>query len=671
MAIDPITAAALSAASKGAIDAVARPVLTGGLSGLKSLSEAVIDIFVNRFADYVQEQVERHSFLNTIVFGNQKALHDLYVPLTVVPVSQRDGESETGMVLLDRFQKSFLPKHKRVLITDTAGMGKSTLLKFLFLQCIKSHYALPVFIELRHLSQTQSILDIIERQLNPTTVAETDHYFTRQRIERILKKGGLVFFFDGYDEIAFKDREKVTEDIKRFVDRFSSNLFAITSRPESGLLAFPTFKQFSIRPLLKKESFELIKKYDQNGVRSQQLIEKLEGRDFVAVQEFLKNPLLTTLLYRSFEYKQNLPLKKHVFYRQVFDALFDWHDSTKDGYNTREKKSKLDIDSFHRILRVMGFISVMTGQVEGDTDTVLGWIRKAKGICLGTVFHESDFLDDLIRAVPIFVKDGSYFRWSHKSLAEYFAAQYICTEGKLQQEQILSGLMKSGRLDGFANVLDQIYDIDNHAFRKYLIIPMARSFSEYWQSSYKGLDPKVSAEVIRLRKCCGFGSKYFVGPGDLLHRSVFDSENHMKELLGSERKAGHIAPHIYFVEPHTRSTDANLIIVIPGPYVVILDILDTKRDPLIQQKSKIDLSRYDSKAKISTDNKFQQITDDIGSKLNTVATFAAVTRLMVRAAPAVVDAEKLLEFEESFNNALTLSTLTDNLLDALKERPTK
>lgn len=466
--------------TKKAVASLVKPVLEIGLAGFKSLSLTTVDLFGNRFSDYISGQAERHSCMSTIVFGHQKSLDDLYIPLTVVPSRELESYSEKHGILIDRFHTKLLPKEKRILITDTAGMGKSTLSKFLFLQCLKSGYAIPIFLELRHLSKGNSVFSILLTQLNASSVSSDVPKFQKRQVESLVKKGGLIFFFDGYDEIPFKDRETVTVDVKEFIEKYPNNWYLITSRPETGLLAFPTFKQFSIRPLKKEESFSLIRRYDHAGGRSEQLISKLQGRDFRAVQEFLKNPLLTSLLYRSFEYKQSVPIKKHIFYRQVFDALFDWHDASKDGYNTREKKSGLDIDAFHRMLRVIGFVSVMKGQVEGDTDAVLGWIRKARDICNLGALSESNFLDDLVRAVPIFVKDGDYYRWSHKSLAEYFAAQYICTEGKSQQAQVLTAFLNSKQLNRFSNVLDQVYDIDSAGFRTHLILPLARDFSTYW-----------------------------------------------------------------------------------------------------------------------------------------------------------------------------------------------
>ena len=69
------------------------------------------------------------------------------------------------------------------------------------------------------------------------------------------------------------------------------------------------------------------------------------------VGEFLANPLLVSLLFKAFEYKQQVPFKKHVFYRQVYDALYHHHDLTKEPGFERKKHSGLDLEDFHRVLR--------------------------------------------------------------------------------------------------------------------------------------------------------------------------------------------------------------------------------------------------------------------------------------------------------------------------------
>src|SRR5687767_9387956 len=47
---------------------------------------------------------------------------------------------------------------------------------------------------------------LMRSQLNATSVSEDTPKFGKRQIEKLLQKGGLVLFLDGYDEINFKDR---------------------------------------------------------------------------------------------------------------------------------------------------------------------------------------------------------------------------------------------------------------------------------------------------------------------------------------------------------------------------------------------------------------------------------------------------------------------------------
>ncbi len=651
--------AALIGAIKAMVATLAKPVAVATFNGLKNLSDDIVSVFADRLTEYASAQFEKHSCLSTIVFQHQKSIYDLYIPLTVVSnKGVRDGQKSAG-ITIDRIRPDFLPQGAKILITDTAGMGKSTLSKFLFLQCLKSGYAIPFFIELRHLSGKVSVLDVIVRQLNSAAVDDDELRFNKRQIQRMFKKNNLIFFLDGYDEIAPSAREDVTKNIKELIEGYPNNTYVITSRPESGLLAFPSFSQYSIRPLTLEESYTLIRKYDEGGGMAEQLIRSLQSGEFRAVREFLKNPLLTSLLYRSFEYKQSVPLKKHVFYRQVYDALFDWHDATKDGYNTREKKSGLDIDAFHRILRVVGFYSVMTGKVEGDTDTVLSWIRKAKQVCNATSLSESFFLEDLIRAVPLFVRDGDLYRWSHKSLSEYFAAQYICTEGKADQKRTLEAIMESTEAQRFSNVLDQIYDVDNNAFREYLILPVANAFGDHWGVAYRQTNPEIPEEDVKIRRAATFDRAVI-----FLDRFDFKSYNEFRLAIG---KIEGVREKDFLVSDmiQLHGDEPGAILSSSGPHCLILTILRAKKDPLVYRQEFL-VQAVKRGVRMPKLRAAAVLDDSPQNLFNSVELFSKITRIITAQLP-VANPDKMLNFPKELNGTTQLSSFADELLKSLQK----
>lgn len=430
------------------------------------------------FTEYLNRSYKKHSIVNTLVLRNrQMLLKDIYQPLTLI--INRNGHQKDEYKI-EGYPKNLLDQYRCLLITDTAGMGKSTIMKRMFLDVIENGYGIPIFIDLRRLSEKKNIIDEIQEQINALSKK-----FDTQLLLEFLQMGDFIFFFDGFDEIATINLECVISDLKSFVSKVGDCRFVLTSRPESALSCFGEFQQCSIRPLLKKEAYELLRKYDEQGEMSRLLIEKLRTGQFSMIDDFLKNPLLVSLLFAAFDYKQTIPLKKHIFYRQVYDAYFDSHDLSKgDGY-IHEKKCKLATDDFNRVLRAIGFLCLKKGTIEYHKDEILQIIEHSKAMCQDLVFDSSDLLDDLLSAVPLFCHDGYYYKWSHKSLQEYFAAQFIYLDTKNNQDAILSALFNSDRVDNYLNILDIYYDIDRFGFNKNILLPLLKDFHQYYVSQYQ------------------------------------------------------------------------------------------------------------------------------------------------------------------------------------------
>src|SRR5690606_18536320 len=106
------------------------------------------------------------------------------------------------------------------------------------------------------------------------------------------------------------------------------------------------------------------------------------------------------------------------------------------------------------------------------------------GLCVGLKFSDSEFLLDILNTVPLFTQDGNYFRWSHKSLQEYFAAQFIYLDSKERQNIILSKLYSHTNLEKFINVLDLYYDMDYKVFRNIIEYNLLKEYSSFERLIY-------------------------------------------------------------------------------------------------------------------------------------------------------------------------------------------
>jgi len=432
--------------------------------------------FENQFKKYLTEKYKIHSNANLIALRNQqKELKDIYQPLTL-----RSSKGEKFSFKVTGFPKTELEQFNRIIVVDTAGMGKSTLSKYLFLKTIEENKGIPVFIELRRLNKSKSIIDEIFNELK---LLEED--IDKNFILELIKRGDFIFFFDGFDEIQEAEKEFVSRNIREFINLATNNKFILTSRPDYSLTSFGDFLGFRIQPLNKEEAFSLLKKYDQNGEISNGIIDKINELNNRTINEFLTNPLLVTLLFTAFEYKHTIPLKKNIFYRQVYDALFESHDLAKGDFYYREKYSNLNIDDFHQVLRYLAFLCLKVDKIEFSKDEILNLINKAKDFSEINSFSESDFLKDLTKTVPLFAVDGLYFKWAHKSLYEYFAASFIYLDSNENKPKILLKLVSKENNIGYFNILDLYSSIDYKNFRVIVGGYLTKKFIKYLDKKTK------------------------------------------------------------------------------------------------------------------------------------------------------------------------------------------
>jgi hypothetical protein len=487
---------------KSLVDVFIVPKLIQLKERTSKTKENVYEPTMQDFSEYLHRTYKRLIVVNTLVFNNkQRLLSEIYQPLSIYLENAPHKKHK-----IEDFPEKLSRKYGNILITDTAGMGKSTLMKLMFTKLVNSKIGVPIFVELRRLNKSKKILDEIREQLNSlTTAVNTDI------LMELLSEGGFVIILDGYDEISLLDREVVTADIQDFVTRATQNRFLITSRPEQALKSFGNFQEFGIAPLLKNEAFELLRRYDSQGEISSLLIKKLKEKEMSNIEEFLTNPLLVSLLFTAFEHKQTIPFKKYLFYRQVYDANFENHDLAKGDSYVHDKYCKLEIDDFHQVLRHIGFNCFKLQKIEFTKDELLRIIVEARKFCVGINFRESDFLDDLIKTVPLFTQDGNYYRWSHKSLQEYFAAQFIYLDSKTQQQLILQKMYESKNTENFINLFSLYYDMDYKTFQNVIEFQFLEDFLKYCKKFYRGIFPDVNNEEIIRRKelCYGIDSYLF------------------------------------------------------------------------------------------------------------------------------------------------------------------
>lgn len=530
--MEPIILAAAIKSGLSFAQRILKPIIDKVENELSGNAQLAAHKFLRGYSKYLENAYERHSYFNSVVFKNeQRKLLDYYIPLTI-----QNDHKQSPLKINEYHTKNF-EEIKHILIQDTAGMGKSTLLKFLFIECISKEVGIPIFIELRKLNKKTTLKQIIANLLSDAKGDWNEDVFFR-----ILESGRFVFFFDGYDEISEENRGEVTSDIKLFIEKSSRNTFFITSRAEEGLGAFPSFLKHRILPLTYDESFTLIRKYAHSEL-AESLIAKLQLPEYTSIREFLSNPLLTSLLFKSYEFKQKIPLKRHIFYRQVYESLFETHDLAKEGGEfDRQKRSGLDVDRFDKILSAFGAITYKNKSLEMDKLTALRYLENAKQLTAEKKIIASDFLHDLTHAVPLLVEEGTQLRWSHKSIQEYFAAQYICRNNPEKKLEALRKLFDFHERVSNVNILTLCCDIDRSAYDSVVSKMLCQELIFEHNSLYPSPPTGVTESLLSARKniIVGKGS-FFVFCNHPEHHDSIELRRAVKESFDfMESNAGDI-----------------------------------------------------------------------------------------------------------------------------------
>ena len=524
---------------KSFVEKAVTPKLQAFVTNLEIKYKEIMVPTPEHFQEYLERSYTKYSIVNTLVFHNsQRQLKDIYIEQTLVKENHIDDEKEITKIV--GLPDGLIKTYKKILIRDTAGMGKSTIMKRMFIDLIDKGYdivGIPIYVELNKLSKNHGILDEIQNELNSLSKE-----FDNQLCLKLFQSGGFIFFLDGYDEIAVAGRVEVTRDIQNLVSKAGkSNYFVLTSRPESGLDSFGDFQSFTIQPLKREEAYELLRKYDlyKKKELSNKLIELLDSGQYKSIDEYLENPLLVSLLFTAYDYSRSIPFEKYRFYNTVFEAYFEKHDDTKP-IKPRDKRSNLEHDGFDTILRYVGYKCLINLGVKFSEDSILKVIREAREWNSSLSFSESDFLHDLVTSVPLFCKDGNDYKWVHKSLMEYFAARFIYCDARQEQDKILTAIYNSLYFDKYVNMLDLYYDIDPKGFSKHFTLPFCKKYVKFHDNTI--LDIGIKNELVEERVSCMFNQKMqIIRHGKLDYydtRPPFDRAYYieMDRLLPSNRK---------------------------------------------------------------------------------------------------------------------------------------
>lgn len=419
------------------------------------------------FKEYIESAKTHNSKIKTFLYSREgRLLEEVYVCIDVIidekVIETNDIRNVIGVA-------------NRILITGTGGIGKTTMLKYLFLNCLKNTNLVPVWVDLRTINN-MSIENFSMEELVYNILKIHKFKVGQEHFKRSLELDCYLFFFDGFDEISNDKSGEIAEKLRNMAKRYDCNYYIISSRPDEQYNAWNEFVELSTMDMDKDQAIQLIEKLELVEENKRMFVYELENGLFEKHRSFASNPLLLTIMLLTYQESLSIPDNLNDFYEQAFVALFNRHD-VKKGFK-REIKSRLNLLDFRDVFSYFCFKTFMDQKYEFSEGEILDILRRAnKRSIVQNEFDESMFLHDMQKSVCLIVQDGINYKFSHRSFQEYFAARYTCKLLEEEQKEILKDFIYKGR-NRSNNYIEMLWDLQKHKVEEVLVYPIVKEVKE-------------------------------------------------------------------------------------------------------------------------------------------------------------------------------------------------
>ena len=482
------------------------------------------------FAKYLKNSVEKYGKIKTILYRTEpKDIHDFFECPSLY--------WEKGCVICGDTIDNLFNISNFIVIQGSGGIGKSTFLKYLFVQEVSKKRLIPIFIELKDLNSINDdyeICDFVFQRLY-----DLGSTIERKYIEYALNSGCFVFLLDGYDEVSTVKRDAFFRKLDRFCDRYSDNYFIISSRPYSEFVEFQRFSVLKLCNLSKKQALSLVGKLDFDNEIKSHFLTALDERLFERHRSFASNPLLLNIMLLTFDNYAEIPEKLHLFYANAFETLYSKHDATKAGYR-REMRSSLSYDSFRRIFACFCFVTYYQCKYEMTHEELLSFLKRASRSISATEFEAENYIYDLVNSICVLYKEGMIYKFTHRSFQEYFTAIFLKDLSDQNMRKLGIELIKKDCYRAsHDSVFSMLRDMAEQRFEQNILLPFVIEFDtslknddgiDKYDLYFRVMSPEITLDdinddgKIQLLMCDNFeGSaigfiyymtRYYMYPGD-------------------------------------------------------------------------------------------------------------------------------------------------------------
>ena len=450
------------------LDKYLSPIISKTTDKVKSSYNEVKINLGTAFEAYLTKSYDKYSKIKTIIYGIEpKRLYDFF-EIPFLKKGAKPITPTTTRVLTDI--------SKFLIIEGSGGIGKSTLMKHLFLSELELKDYIPIFIELKDFNEEEH-LDL--EQLMLKKLNQFHNKFQEDYLDYALQSGCFLFLLDGYDELYSENQKEFFKKLNDFCDKYPENHYILSSRPysESEFIEFQRFTVLKAVPFTKEQAISLITKieYPDEELKNK-FIRDLESGLYDRHESFASNPLLLNIMLSTYNDYAEIPQKLHLFYYQAFDTMLSKHDATK-SYR-RKMLSDLSSDTFKEYFAIFCFLTYQKAKTEFTFPEIEDIFKKFPSR-IKNVPDIGNFIHDLENCLCVLYKEGNRYKFSHRSFQEYFVAYFLNIQTDSKMRDYSFRLIESGKFRTSADsVFPMLEDMSTQRFNNNILIPLLNEFEE-------------------------------------------------------------------------------------------------------------------------------------------------------------------------------------------------
>ncbi|PKA99597.1 NACHT domain-containing protein [Flavobacteriaceae bacterium MAR_2009_75] len=462
----------------------------------KEIREGFDKFYDTGLSNYLNKSYSENISTKTFLHPEGIQFYDTFYPMKLT--------DSRGLLMYDCSAKEIFRHSPRSTIIGTAGSGKSLIAKHIFLQTVKQKLGIPILITLRDLNHSNiSFEDFLYDEIfnnrlyeeNRTSSGKFSSKKKENAFEKAINEGVFVFILDGYDEIYSNRLPLITKEIRNYVQKNRFNKFIITSRPGTSLESLNGFKNLFVKDLEYIDIDSFIKKQLPKKLSvAEEMTAEINSPENNSYRFLLKNPLLLAMFITTYSIHPEMPKKKSQFYWNVFDTYYTKHDSSKEPGFKHERLTFLQKEDFIQFLDWFSFHSYCEGVYSFSGSFIEKLAPKIFEV-LDLNISIEDLVRDLEVGIGIFVRDGQEYIFPHRSIQEYFSADFLSKRNISSKKKFYSDEFEglSMQTSDPTNFWSLCLELDKNFFLKYFLLP---KLSNFLNDVKKSSDYEITKAVL-------------------------------------------------------------------------------------------------------------------------------------------------------------------------------